>query len=265
MDLSNATNTSYMFNECQSLREISPVISAENNEAADYMFQHSNYHGGSLPPVPKTAVTINMPKLTTANYMFWNFYGAEELFLNVPQLKQASRMISGGVKKVTFTGTDLLENAAYMLMGNDLEEIHGLTFNNITSMSHMCDGAYNLHLKVESSSSKITAIESAFLRACAVEKVKIDTGSCTSINATFCCATFLRNVELTTMDKISYSTSNTSEAFAYACSLKYVIIRNMTKIPTINSNMVSNTFCKEEGAGFYVPDDYVDKLKTATN
>ena len=40
----------------------------------------------------------------------------------------------------------------------------------------------------------------------------------------------------------------------------------MSQIPTLDSTAMSiNSFCSEEGAGVYVPDDMVSTLKNTTN
>ena len=99
-------------------------------------------------------------------------------------------------------------------------------------------------------------------------------------SAMFMIQMFYACIRLTTID-ISHmnitSTSNSNQ-FAYDCySLTKLIIRNMDKIPALNTNSLKNCyhFTGTTNATYnpqglkdgriYVPDDKVDALKTATN
>ena len=86
----------------------------------------------------------------------------------------------------------------------------------------------------------------------------------------------LQTIDITSMDKIT-STTN-SALFASGCSsLTKLIIRTMTKIPSLNTNSFNSCYhftgtaeSKYNPDGLkdgriYVPDDKVEELKQATN
>lgn len=121
--------------------------------------------------------------------------------------------------------------------------------------------SYCTPLNIEITSPYLTTLANAFTYTTCIEKVKINTNICTNISSCFSESTFIRNIELSSLDAVTSSSS----AFSSAYSLKYCIIRTMNKTPTLNSGAFSKSFCKEEGAGIYVPDNMVETLKTATN
>ena len=104
---------------------------------------------------------------------------------------------------------------------------------------------------------------------------QLDTRSATNMEAMFYNCKLLTTIDITYMN----SSPNTDNyTFAYNCySLTKLIIRNMTRIPLLNSNAFTNCyhFTGTTNATYnpqglkdgriYVPDDKVDALKTATN
>ena len=104
---------------------------------------------------------------------------------------------------------------------------------------------------------------------------QLDTRSATDMTAMFYNCKLLTTIDITYMN----SSPNTDNyTFAYNCySLTKLIIRNMTRIPLLNSNAFTNCYhftgttdptYNPQGlkdGRIYVPDDKVDALKTATN
>ena len=104
---------------------------------------------------------------------------------------------------------------------------------------------------------------------------QLDTRSVTNMNTMFYDCKLLTTIDITYMNS---SPDRDNYAFAYNCySLTKLIIRNMTRIPLLNSEAFTHCYhftgttdatYNPQGlkdGRIYVPDDKVEALKTATN
>lgn len=155
----------------------------------------------------------------------------------------------------SFSGWDTSKSTNFASMFYSCYSLENISLDtsSATELGSLCYGCYKLKSLSQLNTDKVTSMSTAF-RTCYV----------------------LEKIDLTSMDKItsSYSTSNLCDD---CYSLRKFIIRNMTKVPTINSNAFTdchhilgtfnptyNIRAKQDGF-IYVPDDYVEQVKVGTN
>ncbi len=158
-----------------------------------------------------------------------------------------------------------------------LTNIALLDTGNVTSMNYMFYGCRELQTIPQFNTSKVTSMAYMFYGCNNLTNIPLlDTSNVTSMSSMFRDCRELQTIDITSLDKIS-SVSNMGN-FAFNCySLTKVIIRTMTKVPPLNTNSFSNCYHFKgtqhatynpqglKDARIYVPDDYVDQLKSATN
>ena len=218
-----------------------------------YLFY--NYTGTSVDDLISYNDTENV---TNMQYMF---YGCTNL-QTIPQLD-------------TSNVADM-SNMFYNCL--NLQTIPQLNTSNATNMQYMFYRCQNLQTIPQLDTSKVnTNMANMFYQCYNLQTIpQLDTSNATSINSMFYQCYKLQTIDLTSLDKIS-SAMSFGEA-AYNCySLTKFIIRTMTKIPPLNNNSFTNCYHFKgqvnstynpsglKDGRIYVPDDYVESLKSATN
>lgn len=145
--------------------------------------------------------------------------------------------------------------------------------SSVTRMDDMFYGCSNLITNPRLDTSKVTNMNNMFRECAELTTIQLNTSSATSMSNTFQDCTSLTTIDITHMNNIS-----TLWSFANNCaSLTKLIIRNMTKIPPLETNSFKNCFHFDgttsptfnpqglKDGRIYVPDDKVEALKTATN
>lgn len=155
---------------------------------------------------------------------------------------------------ISYSDTENITDTSYMFAScSKLQTIPQLDTSNVTNMGYMFQQCFDLQTIPQLDTSKVTRM-SAMFDGCAK----------------------LQTIDITSLDKIS-STSYMSNFANSCCQLTKLIIRNMTVIPPLNSSSFTNC-CHFNGTinsnynpeglkdgRIYVPDDFVEQLKTATN
>ena len=161
------------------------------------------------------------------------------------------------------------ENLNFFLLNLDTSKV--------IDMGGMFQDCSNLLTIPQLNTSKVNNMSYMFYGCGNLQTIpQLDTSNVTDMNRIFYNCYNLQTIDITSMDKIS-STSNT-QYMCYNCqSLTKLIIRNMTVIPPLNTDAfyVCYHFTGEydytynpEGlkdGRIYVPDGFVEQLKTATN
>ena len=155
---------------------------------------------------------------------------------------------------ISYSDTENVIEVHYMFSYcRNLQTIPLLDTSNVTYMEKMFDNCRSLQTTPQLNTSKVSEMSNMF-------------NNCYK----------LQTIDLTSMDKIT-STSR-SNSFANNCySLTKLIIRTMTVMPSLNTNSFTNCyhFTGTKNSTYnpkglkdgriYVPDDFVEQLKTATN
>lgn len=213
------------------------ALSSENalKKLLDYTksCNHMFYDNNTITDLTDYFEYSDTENVTTMNSMF---YGAQKL-TTIPQLD---------TKNVT-----TMEKTFYEC--NSLTTIPQLNTGNVTNTRYMF--FYN---------KKLTTIP------------QLDTKNITTMDYMFQDCIILEKIDFTSMDKIT-NTSATTNLAKNCYSLKKFIIRTMSTIPVLNSYAFSNCYHLtgtvnetynpngDKDCFIYVPDDYVEQLKSATN
>lgn len=212
-----------------------------------------NYTGKSVNNLISYSDTENV---TNMGYMFYNCRS----LTTIPQLdtSKVTNMRNIFANCYSLTSIPQIDTSSVLYMNSmfnyceKLTTIPQLDTSNVTDMTELFENCSELTTIPQLNTNKVTNIEKAF-------------NGCSK----------LTKIDITHMN--FRSTSNTYQ-FAYQCfSLTKLIIRNMTEIPTLNSNAFercfhftgeTNSTYNPQGlkdGRIYVPDDKVEALKTATN
>jgi surface protein len=148
---------------------------------------------------------------------------------------------------------------------------------NVTVMDYMFYNCTNLQTIPQLDTNNVTNMGYMFYRCLNLQTIpQLNTGKVTNMYYMFQYCNKLQTIDITSMDKLS-STFNSNNMCEYCYSLTKFIIRTMTKIPPLNNNSFTNCYhftgtvnstYNPEGlkdGRIYIPDDYVDQLKQATN
>ena len=199
---------------------------------------------------------IDSKNVTNMNSAFYNCNSLT--YLNALDCSNATSMQSTfyyctKLKNLTINNTNKVTSMSNMCRGNaNLERCEGIDTSNVTSFEYIFEGCKKLNYIPKLNTEKVTAFQYSFQNCWILEEIDL-----THFNIN--------------------SSTGSSYAFGYCYKLKKLIIRNMTKVPTINSNTFTscyhilgtvNATYNPEGLkdGFvYVPDDWVETLKSATN
>lgn len=182
---------------------------------------------------------------------------------------------------VPLFNTSAIKNMQYAFSGCwSLKSLPNFDTSNVINMGYVCQSAA-LETFPQWDTSKSTDFNYAFY-ACDFKEAVVNTDSATSISNMFNECAQLQKVEFSTFDKIT-SKYSMSEYCSNCYSLREVIIRNMTKLPLIyasgstygapfkNCSRIEGTFHKThnpeavQDGRIYVPDEWVDQLKAATD
>lgn len=236
---------------------------------------------------------INGLTIGTQNDLINNLVSSEDNFKKVKKENALKKLLNA------------TKSAKYLFNGYKGTSVDGLIeyddTENVTNFEYIFGNCYSLNAVPRLNTSNATVMSSYFNNCKGLTVIDtLDTHNCKeftcifyncsnltsiqqlntdnamSIMQAFQSCNKLTTIDLTSLDKISSSTY-ISNAFAHCYSLTKVIIRTMTKIPSGNSNMfnsshhftgaVDATYNPEglKDGRIYVPDEWVEKLKTATN
>ena len=246
-DTSNVTTMADMFYSCNNLTSI-PLLDTSSCTNMNNMIRECF----NITTIPQ----FNTSKVTTMASMFSNC----NKLTSIPQLDTSSCTSIG-----------------YMFSDcSSLTSIPKLNTTKATSMNYMFNGCSSLTSIPPLDTSSCTTMNNMFNGCSKLTSIpQLNTIKVTDIGSMFNNCFLLKTIDLTYMNITSiYSSSN----FASNCySLTKLIIRNMTNIPKIYSNTFTNCYhfygtqndtYNPDGLKdgmIYVPDDKVEKLKTATN
>ena len=149
---------------------------------------------------------------------------------------------------------------------------------NVTNMTEFCNGCYYLTYFPPLNTSKVTNM-SYLLQNCfglTNSIIQLDTSNVTNMAGLINGCRLLTTIDITSMDKIT-SIYSLASICSNCYSLTKFIVRTMTVIPPLNTNSfqschhftgtVNATYNPEglKDGRIYVPDDFVEQLKSATN
>ena len=268
-------NFSYLFAYSKNLLDVTPYLAGYDTSSvqyADYMFYTCN----NL----KTIQLFNTSSVTSMSHMF-------EL---------------SGISTIPLLNTSNVTNMDNMFYYTNITTLPQLDTHNVTSMDNMFGGCTKLTSLPQLDTSKVTSMHDMFMYCTKLTSLpqldtsnvtnmsnmfmscskltslpQLDTSKVTSMRSMFQGCYMLETVDITSMDKINY-TSSSNSLFQDCSSLKKIIIRNMTVIPKLSSSAFNNRCYHFFGTvdatynpdgladGYlYVPDDKVETLKSATN
>lgn len=151
-----------------------------------------------------------------------------------------------------------------------------LDTSNVTNTRRMFFKCTSLTVIPQLNTSKVTDMSSMFESCSSLTTIpQLNTSNVKYLNSTFSDCSNLTTIDIT---HFKFTDTYYSDYFAYNCySLTKLIIRNMTTIPSLNSNAFTNCYHFKgttnatynpqglKDGRIYVPDDKVEALKTATN
>ena len=175
---------------------------------------------------------------------------------------------------------DATKSAKYLFQNYKETSVDGLISysdtENVTNMNSMFQGCSNLTTIPQLNTRSATNMSNMFRECSHLTTIQLDISNIsseTSMSNTFQDCSRLTTIDITHMNNIS-----TMWSFANGCySLTKLIIRNMTKIPPLETNSFNKCFHFDgttnatynpqglKDGRIYVPDDKVEALKTATN
>lgn len=176
---------------------------------------------------------------------------------------------------VPLYNTTNVTNMAQMFYDCDaLKTIPKFDTSNVVSMSNMFYSAGGLASLPDLDTSNVASMDN-MLRGCtSLLNVKLNTDSLTNMRYMFMSTPNIISVEFSSIDNLT----QTNSGFSGCYSLVKWIIRNMTKLPVLeNVNTFNNCyhFTGTKNATYnpdglkdgriYIPDEWVDQVKAATN
>ena len=217
-----------------------------------YLFAYSK----NLLDVTPYLAGYDTSSVQYADYMFYTCDNLKTIQLfNTSSVTSMSHMFElSGISTIPLLNTSNVTNMDNMFYYTNITTLPQLDTHNVTSMDNMFGVC-----------TKLTSLP------------QLDTSKVTSMRSMFQGCYMLETVDITSMDKINY-TSSSNSLFQDCSSLKKIIIRNMTVIPKLSSSAFNNRCYHFFGTvdatynpdgladGYlYVPDDKVETLKSATN
>ena len=212
-----------------------------------------NYKGSSVNDLISYSDTENVTDMSSMFYYCPNL-------TTIPQLNTSNCINMNGMFGSCF----------------NLTTIPQLNTSNCNNMSSMFASCNNLTTIPHLDTSKVRNMSTMFTNCGKLTTIpQLDTSSCTNMSYMFYQCSSLTTIDITHMKITSTSYSDSFASYCY--SLTKLIIRNMTTIPSLNSNAfdycyhfkgTTNPTYNPQGlkdGRIYVPDDKVDALKTATN
>ena len=199
-----------------------------------------------------------------------------DTFASYPSAIDSLPSGGGGSLKTLLDATKSCYYLFYKYSGKSVNDLisYGDT-ENVTTMNSMFQGCPNLTTIPQLNTRSTTNMNNMFRECSHLTTIQLDISNIsseTSMSNTFQNCPSLTTIDITHMNNIS-----TMWSFANGCySLTKLIIRNMTKIPTLETNSFKNCFHFDGTANaiynpqglkdgrIYVPDDKVDALKTAS-
>ena len=223
----------------------------DGRKEASNLFKY--YTGTSVDDLIKYDDTENV---TNMEYMFGGCYNLQ----SVPLLDTS---------KVT--------DMEYMFNYCGVITIPQLDTSKVTNMSGMFAYCNNLQSVPQLDTSKVTNMFYMFYQCSKLQTIsQLDTSNVTDMTQMFYQCSKLKSIDITSLDKVR--SASYMNAFAYNCySLTKLIIRNMTKTPPLNTasftncyhftGTVNSTYNPEglKDGRIYIPDEYVEQIKQATN
>ena len=248
----------------------------DTRQSAGYLFY--GYKGTSVDDLIQYSDTENVTNMQ-------NMFNYCSNLQTIPQLNTSNvtRMYYMFSSCKTLQTIPLLDTSNVTDMSNmfsyctNLQSIPQLNTSKVTTMSNMFSQCSNLQTIPQLDTSKVTDMYYMFSSCEALQYIpQLDTSKLTKAGGMFYLCSSLPKIDITSMDKIT-SSSSSDGTFSNCYSLTKLIIRTMTNVPVLNSNAfnycyhflgkVSATYNPQglKDGRIYVPDDKVDQLKQATN
>ena len=242
---------SYLFARDRNMRDVTPYLTGYDTSSVqntDYMF----YNCDALKTIP----LFNTSSVTNMSHMF-------EL---------------SNISTIPLLNTSNVTNMENMFYFTKITTIPQLDTQNVTNMKGMFQVCGGLTTIPQLDTHNVTNMSSMFQVCMELTSLpQLDTSNVTDMSFMFQECNKLETVDVTSMDKLTYS-SDSSYLFSGCSSLKKIIIRNMTVIPKLSSAAFDNRCYHFFGTidatynpdgladGYlYVPDDKVETLKSTTN
>ena len=271
VDTSKVTDMYGMFFSCSSLTAIPQFNTSSCTDMQD-MF----YDCDKLITVPQ----LDTSKVTNMMEMFL----ACRKLTTIPQFNTSSctNMKTMFTYCEKLTTIPQLDTSKVTNMNKMFESCYKLTTvpqldtNSCTNMERMFNQCYALTTVPQLDTSKVTNTSSIFSQCYNLTTIpQLDTSKVYNMRSMFYECRKLQTIDFTNM---KISSTYDSDYFAYGCSsLTKLIIRNMDKIPTLNSNAFTgcyhfygtkdNTYNPQglKDGRIYIPANKVEELKVATN
>lgn len=177
---------------------------------------------------------------------------------------------------ISFSDTSEVTNMSYMFKAcSNLTSIPQLDMSKVTNMNSMCRECRNITTFSQLDTSNVKNMVYMFNECKKLITVSLDTSNANEMSYMFYNCYILTTIDITYMNITQ--PFNISDFASNCYSLTKLIIRNMVKIPRLDTSSFNNCyhFTGTTNATYnpqglkdgriYVPDDKVDALKTATN
>lgn len=268
--LDTTKTTQYLFSRYTgtSVDDLIKYDDTENVEVMNNMFEYNS--NLVSPPL------LNTSKVKNMSYAF----SSCSSILEFPQYDYSQvenlRYTFSGCKKITklsLNTTEKLNNLSYAFNGcNALVEINISNISNVTTLNTTFNGCKKIK-NITLDTIKVNDFYLSFQSCEELEYVKLTTDNATNLSNTFTYCSKLQTIDLSSLDKVT-----SISRFADSCyKLTKLIIRTMTVIPKLESSSfnkcyhftgtVNSTYNPDglKDGRIYVPDEWVEQLKSATN
>ena len=137
----------------------------------------------------------------------------------------------------------------------------GIDTSGMQSMYHMFYACKNLTHIPQFDTSNVWKMSGTFESCSSLKKVVLNTDSAEQIGYMFYKCSSLEVIDLTSLDNVTVA-NQAQNVFGECPKLKTIIIRNMTRVPTLGSGSFANAG-SQTTLTIYVPDNMVDAVKAA--
>ena len=266
-------NTSYLFRGRQltSFDKFLAGYDTHQVTSTEYMFAYCS--NATSVPLFNTMSSANMGYMFTCCYSVKNI--PEYDTSNATNMQHMFNSCSS-LTTIPQLNTSNVTNMTYMFANcSALTNIPQLNTGNVTDMSYMFANCHKLASIPQLDTSNVVKMNYMFQSCTSLTSLQLNTIKATNLTSAFRDCSHLDTVDLTHMNTSSSTYGN--YMFNNCYSLKKVIIRNMTKAPTIGTGTFQNCYhirgtvnatYNPDGAAdgyVYVPDDMVATLKATTN
>ena len=231
-----------------------------------------------------SSIKTLLDRKNNADYLFFNYKGASVSdvigYNDTENITSTKYMFEGctNLTTIPLLNTSNVTDMSYMFrICESLLSVPALDTSKVTNMQYMFTGCKKLLEVSQLDTSKLSSLASVFSGCNELQSIpQLNTSNVTNLGNAFVSCTKLKTIDLSSMDKVS-TTSSTSGMCQNCYSLTKFIIRNMTKVPPINTNAFNkcyhftgtqNSPYNPEGlkdGRIYVPDEIINEVIHSTN